>query len=158
VTTQELLAALKPDAKADVMKQLGASPADPPKREQQGRGQSKLEQAYQRRLDSERHNKQIVTFSAHPEPLLLADRCTYQPDFSVQQLDGRTRFDEVKGARVWEDSVVKFKVAAEMYPQYVFRMVKRVKGEWVTVREYPKVPRVRVSRLAGGAAAAGGTR
>ncbi len=55
--------------------------------------------------------------------LRLADRTWYTPDFLVHRLGSGLEFYEVKGS--WkaphqEDSRVKLKVAAELYPQFQF--------------------------------------
>lgn len=71
--------------------------------------------------------------------LVLAKRTRYTPDFMVLLSDGNIEFHEVKGS--WkapgqEDSRVKIKVAAEMFPWFVFRSVvakkraKKLGGGW----------------------------
>lgn len=71
--------------------------------------------------------------------LRLAERTRYTPDFMVLLSDGTIEFHEVKGS--WrapgqEDSRVKIKVAAEMFPWFVFRSVvakklaKKFGGGW----------------------------
>jgi hypothetical protein len=136
LTTQELLSMLSPDRRKAVEAQLGTAPSAP-KREQAGRGVNKLEAEYARHLSFLQRDGQIVSFAAHPSAFRLADRCTYTPDFVVVLPGGVARFDEVKGFER-DDAVVKFKVAAEQTGLW-FRMVKRRKGEWVTVREYNAV-------------------
>jgi hypothetical protein len=100
---------------------------------------NKTEKAYSYYLWLLSLSGKIESFEWAPPPLLLHD-CKYHPDFRVKLPDGRTRYDEVKGGHVWEDSVIKFKWAAQYYPEYGFRMVQRKtpKGPWVVVREYPK--------------------
>ena len=71
--------------------------------------------------------------------LKLAKLTRYTPDFFVLLSDGTIEFHEVKGS--WkapgqEDSRVKIKVAAEMFPWFVFRSVvvkrrpKSLGGGW----------------------------
>lgn len=74
--------------------------------------------------------------------LRLADRTWYTPDFAVIRLGGaRMEFYEVKGS--WkaphqEDSRVKLKVAAELYPQFTFfaAVPNRDTGGW-DIEEIP---------------------
>lgn len=74
--------------------------------------------------------------------LRLADRTWYTPDFAVLRIGGpRIEFYEVKGS--WkaphqEDSRVKLKVAAELYPQFHFfaAVPNRDTGGW-DIEEIP---------------------
>jgi hypothetical protein len=93
-----------------------------------------LEIAYRDHLRVLQVAGEVVWFKAQPFKLVLAERCTYQPDFMVQHAGGEIEIVETKG---WErdDSVVKFKTAAAMFPCFVFRMVKKQGGGWVTTRE-----------------------
>ncbi len=66
--------------------------------------------------------------------LKLADDTRYTPDFMVILTDGTIEFHEVKGWGFEDDAKVKIKVAAEMFPWFVFRsFTKRAKkdgGGW----------------------------
>jgi hypothetical protein len=62
---------------------------------------------------------------------LLAKRTSYCPDFLVVTRDGRIEFHEVKGAHAWEDSIVKLKVVAAMFPMFRFVLVTRPDGAWL---------------------------
>jgi hypothetical protein len=73
--------------------------------------------AYLRKLNMP--NLRIQSFT-----LLLANDCRFTPDFSYVNTDGRGVFEDVKGPHMWEDSFVKNKVAARLYPEYVFLLVK----------------------------------
>lgn len=53
---------------------------------------------------------------------------TYTPDFSVILPDGFLRFDEVKGGFIREDSEIKWKLAAELFPWFEWRMVQLKTG------------------------------
>jgi hypothetical protein len=74
--------------------------------------------------------------------LRLADDTTYTPDFDLIEKDGAVVFVEFKETRrvssaitrllpryapFWEDdSRVKFKLAAELYPHFAFRAVRKL--------------------------------
>lgn len=62
----------------------------------------------------------------------LADNTMYNPDFAVMNADGQISIHEVKGFAM-DDSMVKIKVAAEMYP-FEFFLVrskpKKLGGGW----------------------------
>jgi hypothetical protein len=66
----------------------------------------------------------------------LADDTTYTPDFMVVLPDDRVELHEVKGAKIWDDSKVKFKVASEMYPMFGWRMLQWKGGVWTELRRY----------------------
>lgn len=68
-----------------------------------------------------------------PFKLLLADGATYRIDFLVWLSDGSVELVEFKGHER-EDDTIKFKVAAEQNPWFIFRMVKRIDGQFVTTR------------------------
>lgn len=63
----------------------------------------------------------------------LADRTWYTPDFCVLFNDGMRAMVETKG---WcrDDAAVKFKIAEELYPEYVWMMIGKVKGTWKVMR------------------------
>lgn len=64
--------------------------------------------------------------------LKLADDTRYTPDYFVELADGSLELHEVKG--FWRDDArVKYNVAREMFPMFRFRVVKRIKREWVIV-------------------------
>jgi hypothetical protein len=44
---------------------------------------------------------------------------------------------EVKGARVWEDSIKSIKVAANKYSRFRFVLCKYVRGEWINQEVLP---------------------
>ena len=96
-----------------------------------------LERAFAGRLKLQWLAGEIVAFCFEPFPLRLAPRTEYNPDFLVLTLSGRGEFYETKGAKVWEDSVVKLKVAAAMFPMFDFFLVKRVDGDW-KIKPVPK--------------------
>ena len=62
--------------------------------------------------------------------LKLANGVTLKPDFPTWK-DGKLTFYEVKGSRVWEDSLIKLKVAASNYRHIRFYLCKYTKGVWM---------------------------
>lgn len=73
---------------------------------------------------TERKNKgEIADFWFEQFTFKLADDTRYTPDFVVMLPDGVLEVHEVKGF-LEDDALVKFKVAAEMFP-FTFRMFTR---------------------------------
>lgn len=63
--------------------------------------------------------------------LRLAVDTTYTPDFYAPRGNVVTgSFYEVKGEHMWEDSWVKLKIAANMYPEFSFYFCELIEGEW----------------------------
>ena len=90
---------------------------------------NKLELAYAGYLDQLLKVGEIHAFKCEGEKLKLADRTTYSPDFLVIMKDGGVELHETKG--FWEDDArVKIKVAAEMFPYFIFRGITRKGGNW----------------------------
>jgi hypothetical protein len=68
--------------------------------------------------------------------LRLADGAWYKPDFMVAHKDGSIFLIEVKGHQR-AAAVVRFKVAAEQYPMFNFRMVGKSGGAFTVLRDVP---------------------
>lgn len=66
----------------------------------------------------------------------LGHECTYNPDFRVQMPDGSTVYVEVKGGHVWGDSRIKWKWAADKYPEYVWEWWQWKNDQW-KIERYP---------------------
>jgi len=66
------------------------------------------------------------------EPLAfrLAGNTTYKPDFMTLSSLHRLVMWETKGPYAREDSIVKLKVAASMYPCFDWVLVKQDRGKW----------------------------
>ncbi|HNX38720.1 MAG TPA: hypothetical protein PL124_12300 [Candidatus Cloacimonadota bacterium] len=90
---------------------------------------SHWEEDYAKHLDVLRASGQIREFHYEPFRILLADKCTYLPDFVVVPADPAAPVEvhEVKGFPR-EDAIIKFKVAAAKLTYMVFIMVKKEKG------------------------------
>lgn len=59
-----------------------------------------------------------------------ADKMDYNPDFMVITSDGRIEFHEIKGKQIWEDSLIKFKMAMELYPYFYWYMWQWADNKW----------------------------
>ena len=88
---------------------------------------SKLEERYAQHLEGLLARGEILGFRYEAVQLRLGDGATYKPDFFVTYPD-RMEFHEVKGFRR-EASIVRFKVAKELYWQFGFVMVTWRKDE-----------------------------
>ena len=91
---------------------------------------NKLEGAYKDSLEMMARAGEIRSYMFEPVKLRLADRTTYTPDFMVIGNNDILELHEVKG--FWEDDArVKIKVAAEMFPMFLFKAFTRKKGMWI---------------------------
>ena len=87
-------------------------------------------------LEPQLKTGKILAYSYESHTLRLADKTTYTPDFTVLNEHGFIEHHEVKGS--WKApnanaGRVKLKVAAEMYPYYLFKVIviqsKTIKSE-----------------------------
>lgn len=86
-------------------------------------GMNKLEARYARYLDELVQKGEIVFWRFEGIKLILAETCTYLPDFFIVRSDGVAEFHETKG--FWRDDArVKVKVAAQILPVFFFYGVK----------------------------------
>lgn len=83
---------------------------------------NKTEQAYENLLSARLSVGDILWYKFEGIKLRLADNTFYTPDFAVMLANGQMEFHEVKGFAM-DDSMVKIKVAAEIYP-FRFLLVK----------------------------------
>lgn len=97
---------------------------------------NKTEESYSHYLESLRQRGLIESWQFEPIKLRLADKTFYSPDFLIVTAEEMLEFHEVKG-RVgpgpggWmDDARVKIKVAAEMYPMFLFVGASRIKDGW----------------------------
>ena len=95
---------------------------------------NKLEQAWAERLEIEKALGEVLDYRYEAVKLRLADKTFYTPDFMVIQGDGTIRFDETKGF-MRDDANLKIKVAAAQFDRFRFRLIKKIKGEWI-IKEY----------------------
>lgn len=104
-------------------KLIANSPANPAYR-------SDAERIYAARLEALRRAGLIERWDYEPLPFDLAWRCVYTPDFGVIRPGGAVEFHEVKGGHAWEDSRIKFKVAARLWPHWRWVWAKWASGRW----------------------------
>jgi len=64
----------------------------------------------------------------------LADNTYYTPDFFVTCPD-HFEVHEIKGGYIYEDSIQKFKIAAEEFPRFKWLMIQWKDKHWKTIRE-----------------------
>ncbi len=95
---------------------------------------NKTEALYAQELELRRLAGEIIDWKFGAVKLRLADNTHYTPDFLVVFPDGQLCFDETKGFER-DDAVVKFKLAAELFPYWRFRMIKREKDAWKVTRD-----------------------
>ncbi len=79
---------------------------------------NKTEEAYRQHLEIRKQAGEIVWYRFEGIRLVLAERCSYTPDFAVMLPDGTIELHEVKGARALfrDDARVKVKMAADLFP------------------------------------------
>jgi hypothetical protein len=81
----------------------------------------------------ESYEYEAVTFK-------LGNGLKYTPDYMVVKTKGSAEwieFHEVKGEKVWEDSIVKLKATAAKYPYFKFVMAQWVDKQWVIQEVLP---------------------
>lgn len=90
---------------------------------------NKLEEKYSAHLELQRQAGKIVFWRYEAVKFRLADRTWYNPDFYVMRPDGSIEIHETKGF-MHDDANVKIKATAEQFPEFLFVLVKFVKGQW----------------------------
>jgi hypothetical protein len=100
---------------------------------------NKLETEFRQRLELAKRDGQLVDYGYERITLKLAHDTRLTPDYDAITSDGRLSFFEVKGPHQWEDSWVKLKVAAALYPHFAFHLCKKPRelgGHW-DIRKVP---------------------
>lgn len=126
---------LKPPGVAQARESMlqGVNPAYPlakakgRKRRQLG-VMNKLESSFAAYLEAEKQAGRILEWRFESVRVKLANNTTLLPDFYVLTAGHFEEFYEVKGAHVWDDSLVKLKVAAAQWWWWTFKLVKRKKA------------------------------
>jgi hypothetical protein len=79
------------------------------------------EQLYAMRyLEERKRKREIRDYIYEGYILYLADGCRYKPDWAVIHWNGTVELHEIKGAKVWDRDIVRFKVARTQYPWHTF--------------------------------------
>jgi hypothetical protein len=92
-------------------------------------GMNRLESRYADLLDVRKAAGEIKDWYWQPCKWVLANQCTYCPDFMVVLPDDRAEFHETKGF-MREDAWVKVRVAARRYPFPFFLVFWTKKSGW----------------------------
>lgn len=101
---------------------------DKPRRVKKRGVMNKLEKSYSEFLTS---RPDVVSWKYEPVKLKLRGRRWFLPDYEVVFEDGRHEFHECKANHRWyEKGIIKLNWAADMYPQFRFVLIKKVKGGW----------------------------
>ena len=104
--------------------------AEKSKPKQQGRDENKTEANFGDHLDSMERAEKIIVGKRCIRVFKLAGNTTYLPDFAVVDNNGTRTYIEIKGF-MRDDAAVKLKVAARLYPEYRWLLVKRGStGQW----------------------------
>ena len=86
------------------------------------------EEAYSHQLEARKAAGEIIRWAFEPVKFVLAERTTYTPDFMVVTAN-QIEFHEFKG--FWRDDArVKIKVAAALFPEFLFVAVQKVKKQY----------------------------
>jgi hypothetical protein len=73
---------------------------------------------------------QVERWEFETDNLVLAPDMTFLPDFKLYMISGEVDYVDVKGKMVWEDSLVKARAAAVIYPAHRFYVAKLANGAW----------------------------
>ena len=94
---------------------------------------NKLETRYADYLELQKHLGKVIWWRYEPFGLRLANpKCFYHIDFAHLNDKYELILTETKGGFVRDDSLIKFKVASETFPHFLFQWVTWVDNNWVT--------------------------
>jgi hypothetical protein len=83
-------------------------------------------------LEAQKRKEEIVRYEYEGVALRLADGCKFTPDYfiivSISPL--KIRFAETKGPHLWEDALVKFKVAKAIHYWAEWELWQKKAGTW----------------------------
>ena len=106
---------------------------------------NKTEEMWAWVLTAEKQKGRITWFDFEPITFRLTSkvpgqtRVSYTPDFLIGLPDGSVRVDEIKGAYIREDADLKFKMAADRFPLFSWRMVQlQDDGNFHLIRYIPR--------------------
>lgn len=88
---------------------------------------NKTETAYAAHLEWLKQRGAVLWYRFEGIKLRLADKTFLTPDFVVMKHDGHIELHDVKGGYVFDDAMVKMKVAADQYP-FEFVIVTKTRG------------------------------
>lgn len=93
---------------------------------------NRLEADYAALLELRKRAGELHDWRYQPLRLILANRCTYEPDFLVIATDQTLELHETKGGWFRDDARVKVKVVARLFPWFKLVIVTRksIKAGW----------------------------
>jgi hypothetical protein len=106
------------------------------KRKIKEKGMNKTEKEFSEILEEAFQRGEILRWQFEEVTLKIAPSTRYIPDFVAVMPNGNWQVFEIKG-HLEDDAAVKFKAAAEKYPEISFHMLKKKKGQWITVYNLP---------------------
>jgi hypothetical protein len=107
---------------------------------------NRTEARFANHLEVQRILGQITAWEFEVDTLRLAPDMTYTPDFKVFDGDNPIRYYDVKGRHTWEDSIIKGKAAAVIFPQHEFYLATYVRAH-LDARGNYRMERWRIRRL-----------
>lgn len=99
----------------------------------QGERMNRLEAEYAVYLERLRMAGEICLWKFGQFKLRMADKTWYAPDFFVINKAGISEFHETKGF-MRDDANVKLKTCAELYREFTFYLVRKVRKQWDIAR------------------------
>jgi hypothetical protein len=100
------------------------------------KGMNKTETLFSKLLEGAQAKGEIIRWHFESITLKIAPNTRYIPDFVAVLPNGHWQVFEIKG-HLEDDAAVKFKAAAEKFPEISFHMLSRKKGEWKTIYNIP---------------------
>ena len=93
---------------------------------------NKTEEKYSELLEIRKKQGEIIRYEFEKVKFKLAKKTFYTPDFFVV-FEDRIEIHEVKGGYITDDAIVKYKIAVEMFPEFVWKLIqyKNKKSGWV---------------------------
>lgn len=96
-----------------------------------GRRMNRTERDFGAMLEAQRRRGEIVRYEYEGITLRWGGGMRYTPDFVVvQHVPHPLKFVEIKGGRIWDRDIVRFKGAAAYWPQFEFEMWQKQGGRW----------------------------
>ena len=89
---------------------------------------NRLESAYAAELECRKLSGEIEHYAFECVKLRLADMTYLMPDFIVLMKNGLIEIHDVKGSFFPEHNRVKWKVAVDQYPWFIWVLVRRKNG------------------------------
>ncbi len=96
---------------------------------------NKTEAAYAQRLEARRAMGEIIWWEFEGITFKLADDTRYTPDFDVLLASGAMECHETKGGHIREDSFIKIKLAARLFPfAFLLCQLPSRNADWIIKR------------------------